>query len=363
MEGVMKRALLILTVSLLTSVLSLAGDIPLYNGGKVYFVYAKKGKDSNDGLSSKRALKTIQKALDKAQPGDTIVILPGSYYQSFKTVRSGTKDKPITIVGMPGSTIYGQKTPRGRVIEVRHSYINLVNLRVDGHFNRSCNDEDCYKDELVYVVGSPDNPLEGVNLIGSTLRYALGECVRYKFTSNSEIAYNRIYHCGLEDFRFGGDGQNGEGIYIGTSPKQLPEGVVDRSLNNFVHHNTIATYGAECIESKEGADGTVVKDNFCMKTKQKTSGGISMRSNDNLLERNVSFDNYGAGIRLGGHQEEGVNNTVVYNFIDNSRFSALKIMKDEQRKICGNRATDSVNRLLYPEDSPYAESAFSDCEE
>lgn len=53
-----------------------------------------------------------------------------------------------------------------------------------------------------------------------------GECVRLKnFVINANITDNTIQHCGMFDFEFPGNstkqGKNGEGIYIGTSSKQV----------------------------------------------------------------------------------------------------------------------------------------------
>lgn len=49
-----------------------------------------------------------------------------------------------------------------------------------------------------------------------------GECVRLKnFVSNSQITDNTIEHCGVYDYQFNEGKKNGEGIYIGTSNKQV----------------------------------------------------------------------------------------------------------------------------------------------
>ena len=137
----------------------------VWNGGRVIFV-SPTGNDKNSGLSSKEPLRTINRALEIAYPGDTVVLMPGKYYQNFSTVRSGTEDKPITIVGMPGTVIYGKEKEGGRIIEIKHSYITLMHLTVDGHF-RNCEKKECYHDKLLYVIGSPKNPLKGIKVIAS----------------------------------------------------------------------------------------------------------------------------------------------------------------------------------------------------
>jgi hypothetical protein len=55
----------------------------------------------------------IQKALDAAAPGDTIVLKDGVYYQSLKITRSGTPGKPITLraANGGGATLSGAVPP------------------------------------------------------------------------------------------------------------------------------------------------------------------------------------------------------------------------------------------------------------
>ena len=49
------------------------------------------------------------------------------------------------------------------------------------------------------------------------------ECVRLKdFVTGAAISHNMIQNCGIYDYKFDGGEKNGEGIYIGTSSKQVP---------------------------------------------------------------------------------------------------------------------------------------------
>jgi hypothetical protein len=61
-----------------------------------YYV-SPKGNDANRGTSANAPLRTIQKAVDAAKPGDTILIRGGTYRETVSTSRSGTSDAPITI--------------------------------------------------------------------------------------------------------------------------------------------------------------------------------------------------------------------------------------------------------------------------
>ncbi|RMD76974.1 MAG: DUF1565 domain-containing protein, partial [Lentisphaerae bacterium] len=70
------------------------GDIIVNNS-------APNAADHNPG-NPQLPLKTIQKALERAQPGQTIHIYPGIYRESFRTVRAGTAERPIRIEGVRG---------------------------------------------------------------------------------------------------------------------------------------------------------------------------------------------------------------------------------------------------------------------
>ena len=47
--------------------------------------------------------KTIQAAIDKAQPGDVVRVLPGIYRESIEAKQAGTRGKPIVIEGLRGA--------------------------------------------------------------------------------------------------------------------------------------------------------------------------------------------------------------------------------------------------------------------
>ena len=160
---------------------------------------------------------TIQQALDKAQPGDTIMLAPGTYLQDLRSVRDGQQGRPIVIKGSRSSIVSGGGQPR--VIEINHSYIELRGFTVDGHFE-AANTKDSYRDKLIYVIGNqPGRGPNGLKILNMDIRNAGGECVRMRYQArNNEIANSRITSCGHADFKFKDGGKNGEGIYIGTAP-------------------------------------------------------------------------------------------------------------------------------------------------
>ena len=63
----------------------------------VFFVAAAAGNDANRGTSLNAPLRTIQKAVDAAMPGDTVLVRGGTYRETVSTPRSGTSTARITI--------------------------------------------------------------------------------------------------------------------------------------------------------------------------------------------------------------------------------------------------------------------------
>lgn len=284
---------------------------------------------------------TIQEAVDLAEPGDTIELSPGEYFQDVVTKKDGLPDRPIIIKGQKSSVIKG--AGNARVFQVNHSYITLDGFTIDGHFKNS-KEISSYRDKLLYVTGKiTGKALVHLKVFNMDIKNAGGECVRLRYlVQNSEIAYNSILTCGIGDFEYNDGGKNGEGIYIGTAPEQLKDGKnptseVDRSNNNLIHNNYFDTQGNECVDIKEGSSFNIVEYNKCTGQKDPNSGGLDTRGNDNIFRYNEIYDNVGVGVRLGGDEDnEGINNQVYGNIIKNNKSGGVKFQRMPQGQVCGN---------------------------
>ncbi|MDD5371457.1 MAG: right-handed parallel beta-helix repeat-containing protein [Anaerolineaceae bacterium] len=101
-----------------------------------YFV-STTGSDLNPGTYNK-PWRTIQKAANSLTAGDTVKILPGTYYAKFSPVNSGNADAYITYTADPGSVILdgsgvslsGDLKGDGLVQIQGKSYIKVQNLTV-----------------------------------------------------------------------------------------------------------------------------------------------------------------------------------------------------------------------------------------
>lgn len=72
------------------------GDAQLDLGPPREWHVSETGRDGRNG-SAGQPVRTIQFAVDRAKPGDTIVVHPGLYADPVRVTRGGTKDRPIVI--------------------------------------------------------------------------------------------------------------------------------------------------------------------------------------------------------------------------------------------------------------------------
>lgn len=292
----------------------------------------------NDPLAS------IQKALERAMPGDRISLAPGRYFQDFKTVRDGRQGQPIVIEGRKDAIVSGAGEPR--IVQIHHDHIELHGFTIDGK-HLSNDSKDAYRDKLVYAIGArPGDGVTGLRIIGMQLKNSGGECIRLRYQAQrNEVAHSTIQNCGVYDFLYDGGGKNGEGIYIGTAPEQLgrngaPDSAIDQSNANWIHHNTFDTRGNECVDIKEGSSGNIIEHNRCTGQKDKDSAGLDARGNGNVFRHNTVYKNRGAGIRLGGDTAwDGIENSAYANTLKDNAVGSLKILTTPQGKICGNTIT------------------------
>lgn len=279
---------------------------------------------------------TIQQALDAALPGQVIYLMPGVYYQDVLSVRDGTKNSPIEILGTKSAIVKG--AGNGRIFDIKNNYIILNGFTIDGLFGHP-DQEKGYRDELLYVTGG-----SGLKIMNMDLKNSGGECFRLKyFSHDNEVSYNNISNCGIFDFKFNAGGKNGEGIYIGTAPEQLdrnPTQEIDKSNDNYIHDNLIDTQGSEGVDIKEGSSGNIVEANSITGQMDPESGGLGARGNENVFRYNQVYGCEGAGIRLGGDKFEGIkygkDNQVYENKFYSNKFGPMKIQVLPQGKICGN---------------------------
>nr|WP_277991254.1 DUF1565 domain-containing protein [Corallococcus macrosporus] len=316
----------------------MASAAPLY--------VSPSGSDSNAGTSASAPLKTLQAALDKATAGTTINLAAGTYRERPTTKRAGTATAPITIKGPEtGKARSGRYKAvlfgTGRIFNIDHSHYVLEGFTIDGQekllnasWPTSLSGVSAFKDantgvvadgRLIYIGSSETSrDITGVVIRDMFLNGAGGECIRMRSNAHhNEIANSVIQWCGLyaksssDGYRY----HNGEGVYIGTSPKSTDQPMYanDTSSFNNVRDNTIHTYGSECLNVKENAHDNTFARNDC-------------RYNDEPLEY------LGSLVELRGHH-----NVLDSNVLAVSRSYALKMKSDSDAyDLGGNSATNNT---------------------
>ncbi|MBD0841502.1 nitrous oxide reductase family maturation protein NosD [Streptomyces sp. TRM68416] len=323
-----------LTSALLACAVPLALPSPAA-AASAYYV-SPTGSDTNPGTSVGAPLATVQRALDLAPSGAVVRLAPGTYRQDFTTRRPG-----VTVTGPSSAVVRG--AGEIRVIQVQHDRTVLDGFTVDG-LHGAPDSAAGYRAKLIYAMSTtPGDGVDRLRISNMTIRNALDECVRLRYlVTRAEVYGNTIRNCGVDDFRFGAGGKNGEGIYLGTDPGQqgtngAPDAAPDVSRDNRIHHNTIDTRGNECVDIKENSTANLVEHNDCTGQRDTSSGGLDARGSGNTFRYNTVHDNLGAGVRLGGvTPEEGLRNNVYGNTITGNAKGGIKIMTTPQGQVCGN---------------------------
>jgi hypothetical protein len=106
--------------------LAMQGDQAVQLVAKVYYV-STSGSDTNPGTST-APFKTFAKAVSVLAPGDTLQVMPGTYYESLRMTKSGTAAAPINVIG--NGAIVNMQGSKTTGIKITGSYVNLSNFEV-----------------------------------------------------------------------------------------------------------------------------------------------------------------------------------------------------------------------------------------
>ncbi len=178
------------------------------------------GTDDAPG-STDRPLRSLQRALDLAEPG-TIIALAEGAYDPAETRRAGRPDAPIVIRGVETGRDVSKRfrtVIRGPriVLQINHSHYRVLGLTLDGQPNippaafprdPSLDEARAFKDahravasnsKLIYVgyaAGARD--ITGVVLDDLWLHGAGGECVRFCNNAFANAVSNAVIRwCGM----------------------------------------------------------------------------------------------------------------------------------------------------------------------
>jgi len=119
--------------------------LALSTGATTNYVDAVSGSDANDGLTAATAKRTLQAAVDAAEPGDVVLAAPGFYAEGGRPAESGDDtlnnrvyiDKALTLLAAAGpdqTFIVGAPDPNAD--DLGADAIRCVHATFDGTLSR-----------------------------------------------------------------------------------------------------------------------------------------------------------------------------------------------------------------------------------
>lgn len=336
------------------------------------YVNPVHGADTASGAQA-APLRTIQQAMDRARPGTVIHLAAGTYNENVVTRVNGLPGARIVIEG-PASgtaTLFGTR----HVMAIKNSYYTLRGFAIDGQervenqyplsaWPRQMPQIEEFKasvaplvsnDRLVYIdSGSVHAGVTGTIIDRMTLTGAGGECVRIRDNATDNIVENStIRYCGMYPRAVAGvfTYHNGEGVYIGTSPKStgLQGYQDDRSSGNVITDDTITTYGSECFDVKENSYRNILSNSLCADNTEPgrdQGSNVELRGYANAVENDELVTSVGYGLKIAS---DGVAENLGRNTIMESTFSgqAAGALYDRSAappgRVCGNVVVQGNN--------------------
>lgn len=236
------------------------GDQPLTPRYQPTYYVATNGNDSNDGRSTDRPFRTLQRAANVVSAGDVVWVRGGTYSSNVSFQRSGTSANPIVFESYPGECAIldgsGQQA--------------YQNVRFEGaNFNVFRN----------FVVRN--NPAQGIQVVNS---------------SDNLITHVRTHNNGLSGIQNLSGDRNRFSYFI-------------------THDNSDGSSGdADGIGLSSGRD---LRIDHCVAYRNSDDGVDTWLSVNTTIERCVSFQNGvqggdGNGFKLGGRSQT-VNTVIRYS--------------------------------------------------
>lgn len=262
------------------------------------FVDGAAGDHANPGTAD-APLASIQGALERAAPGETVFVRPGVYRERIEPPTGGEPGAPITVTGPPDAVL--ESDPRRyNVVLIRRSHVHLTGLTIDGLENPDAPDDvDSYsRAQLVQARPEVDTDeyLEDIVVAPHRIGNSQKSLVSLERTENAEVGPFRVIGpAGTKYLLTDRAGHNGEIVYLGTSPSNLetdwhPWSAYDRTRGVRVHHldNSAGHGHSEIVNAKLGTQDITVE--YC------TDGG-GARNTEDYPSAAVRFQSFGATVR------------------------------------------------------------------
>ncbi|PSP94727.1 hypothetical protein BRC91_04560 [Halobacteriales archaeon QS_4_62_28] len=254
----------------------------------------------NDGTGTRDdPLSSIQAAIEKVGPGQTVSVQSGEYFEYVEFKTAGESDAPITLTGPPDAVLKPPKEIDHQVISVGASHVHITGLTITGLYDpdEPENPESYHPGKLIDLntfAEHGDDYVEGLVVSPHRLGGAGQSLINSQMIRDSEIGgFEVIGPAGTEWIFDDVPGHNGEILYLGTAPNnRIKKGFdgYDRTRNIRVHHidNSDGHPHSELVDIKAGVENVTIE--YC------TDGG-SAQSNDSYFSRSITVDGHRCTIR------------------------------------------------------------------
>ncbi|GEP49169.1 hypothetical protein MSA03_26770 [Microbacterium saccharophilum] len=215
----------------------------------------------------------LHSALEMAQPGDVIVLAPGTYEGNFVATASGTASSPITLCGPKDAVLQGGGVKDGYIVHLDGAeYWHLIGFTVTNG------------QKGVMADGTTGSVIENL-----TVSDTGDEAIHLRrFSTGNIVRGNTISNTGQRKPKFG------EGIYIGTAESNwcdISDCQPDASDDNLIEGNLISGTTSEAVDIKEGTRGGTLRANsFDGATISAADSWVDVKGNDWLIEGNTGVN-------------------------------------------------------------------------
>jgi hypothetical protein len=160
-----------------------------------YYVSDITGNDSNNGLTQSTGFKTLQRAADLTNPGDTVYVMDGTYQSAqpewsvLSITRSGTPSNWITFTNLEGHNPLIFFTGSGINISNQASYININGFTIRG------NSDNLTLNDALNQPGSCNDPNGTINPLYNGNGITMWANPNVEQIHHITITNNTIYDC------------------------------------------------------------------------------------------------------------------------------------------------------------------------
>lgn len=335
-------------------------------------IYVGPEGTSGDG-SQENPVKNIAEALEIVQPGETIHVLPGKYFESPQTKRPGTPEKPITITGPPDAVIAGEKGAEyGDGFVIRHSHIHITGATFDGLQVPSQPDKaDSYMARGIVAMGK-ERQLTDIVIkphAAGNVRQAL---IVLEHAKNVEVGEFRVIGPVGQDYLLEAEiGHFGEIVYVGPGENPV-ENVHLHHIDNSGGHHHIGGFP----DIKMNANNVLFEYNTTygarIPSDNDHGGTAHLGGHDSVFRWNRLGSPETRGVDVGNYREQppedfpkaGTQNSIYGNeFEELGGGPAIRYTpetsEEKQRHVCGNTVTGETEgnpARDCPDDIPEAET-------